>query len=57
MEIDSLGPLCCHITTPQASAARMYTKSVFRYKLLAEQFVVFLRQMLVDRGAFSAREA
>ena len=57
MEIDSLGPLCCHITTPQASAARMYTKSVFRYKLLAEQFVVFLRQMLVDPGAFSAREA
>jgi hypothetical protein len=57
MEIDSLGPLCRYITTHQASAARMYTKSVFRYKLLAEHFVVFLRQMLVDRGAFSAKEA
>ena len=57
MEIDSLGPLCGYITTPKASAARMSTKSVFRYKLLAEQFVVFLRKILADRGAFSAREA
>ena len=49
MDIDSLvPPLLSYYYSQVASAAEMYTKSVFRYKLLADQIVIFLQLMLID---------